>query len=85
MKTKFESIKNEFLTDFETISNSKEFEALRIKYLGKKGIIQGLYGMMRESAPADKPKLGTIPPKELERSWILAYPVVNRQLAESIR
>jgi phenylalanyl-tRNA synthetase alpha chain len=58
MKTKFESIKNEFLTDFETISNSKEFEALRIKYLGKKGIIQGLYGMMRESAPADKPKLG---------------------------
>jgi phenylalanyl-tRNA synthetase alpha chain len=58
MKNQFETIKKEFLSDFEKTSNTQEFESLRIKYLGKKGIIQGLYGMMREVSPKEKPRLG---------------------------
>ena len=58
MKTKFETIKSDFLADLKVISNVKDFEALRVKYLGKKGIIQGLYSMMRDVPPVEKPKWG---------------------------
>jgi phenylalanyl-tRNA synthetase alpha chain len=39
---KFESIRAEFLKEIEAISQSKELEALRVKYTGSKGVVTAL-------------------------------------------
>jgi len=36
----------------------KEIEALKIKYLGKKGLMANLMQGLREVAPQEKPELG---------------------------
>jgi phenylalanyl-tRNA synthetase alpha chain len=58
MKDKFEKIKQEFIQEFKAVKNAQQFEALRVKYLSKKGIVQGLFGLMREASPQEKPLLG---------------------------
>ena len=58
MTTKISQIKETFLSEIEKIKNILEFEAVRVKYLGKKGIIQELYTQMRNLSPDERPRLG---------------------------
>ncbi len=43
-----------------TASTAAEAEALRVKYLGKKGPVQALFARFREVAPADKKEMGQL-------------------------
>ena len=36
------------------------FEALRVKYLGRKGLVQGLFKQMKDIAPEDRPQFGKL-------------------------
>jgi phenylalanyl-tRNA synthetase alpha chain len=58
MKNKIGNIKNEFLRNLQSITDPGEFEALRVKYLGRKGIIQELYSHLKNASAEERPLLG---------------------------
>ena len=57
---KIKQIRDEFIQDLQNIQNSQEFEAIRVKYLGRKGFIQTLYSDLREINAADRPRTGKV-------------------------
>ncbi|MBP9853875.1 MAG: phenylalanine--tRNA ligase subunit alpha [Candidatus Omnitrophica bacterium] len=54
----FEKIKLEINNDVKLISNEQEFETFRIKYLGKKGLIQEIYASLAQASSEEKPLIG---------------------------
>ncbi len=46
--------------ELEQISEHKQIEALKLKYLGRKGAITQLMKSLKEASPADRPKLGKL-------------------------
>lgn len=54
----FERIKFELRNDARTLTTDQELEAFRIKYLGKKGIIQEIYASLATASKEEKPALG---------------------------
>jgi phenylalanyl-tRNA synthetase alpha chain len=60
MEMKINQIRDEFIRDLQNIRNSQEFEAIRVKYLGRKGSIQTLYSNLREINAADRPQIGKV-------------------------
>ena len=54
----FESIKKAFEAELASISSAGELENLRIKYLGRKGIIAQLFEDLKSAAPQERPRLG---------------------------
>ena len=58
MENKINQIKAEFIQDLGNIRNKQDFEAIRVKYLGRKGFIQALYASLREVDTADRPQVG---------------------------
>jgi phenylalanyl-tRNA synthetase alpha chain len=68
MKNKIGNIKNEFHGDLEKVNDSQDLETLRVKYLGRKGIIQELYAHLKNASAEERPLLG----KEINdlRSWV---------------
>lgn len=53
-----EAIKAEIQTDLGLSSNVKEIEALKIKYLGKKGRVQGLMPLLKDATADERPIFG---------------------------
>lgn len=51
-------IQKELETDLEAVTSAKEVELLRVKYLGKKGSIQGLMSLLRTCTPEERPQIG---------------------------
>ena len=53
---------NKFRHDFDfrlnSVANPKQLEQIRIDFLGKKGLLQGLMKDLRNASPEEKPKLG---------------------------
>ena len=53
---------NKFRHDFDfrlsSVSDPKQLEQIRIDFLGKKGLLQGLMKDLRNASPEEKPKLG---------------------------
>lgn len=60
MKEKAEEIKKQFLIDFKTIENQKTLEDLRIKYIGRKGLITSLFKELGQIEPAKRPQAGKV-------------------------
>jgi len=58
MKKNIESIRSDFLEKVNQVKSAQEFEALRIKFLGRKGFIQELFSSMPNINPKDRPKFG---------------------------
>ena len=58
MENKINQIRAEFIQDLGTIRNKQDFETIRVKYLGRKGLIQALYASLREVEAADRPQVG---------------------------
>ena len=58
MDSKIETINAAFNSDLQNISNSSELEQLKVKYLGRKGPVQGLMQELKHLPSADKPKFG---------------------------
>lgn len=58
MEKKIKDLRQQFKHDLGQVSHSKEIEELKIKYLGKKGPVQGLMTFLRDVSPEDRPKCG---------------------------
>jgi phenylalanyl-tRNA synthetase alpha chain len=58
LKAKVDALLQEIATT--TISNAEELEQYRIKYLGTKGIIKDIFGMMKDVPEPDKKAAGQI-------------------------
>ncbi len=54
----FDKIERDFREDLGRASHAKDVEALKVKYLGKKGAVQSLMTSLREAAADDRPLLG---------------------------
>jgi phenylalanyl-tRNA synthetase alpha chain len=54
------SLKKAFQEDLQGVKQSKDIEALKVKYLGKKGPVQGLMVNLRNVDPEKRPAVGKI-------------------------
>lgn len=52
------SLKTAAQADLQTCDSTKEIDALKIKYLGKKGAVQELMTALKDAPSAERPKLG---------------------------
>ncbi len=53
-------IQNALDQDLKAVTSAKEVELLRVKYLGKKGSIQGLMSLLRTCTPEERPQIGKL-------------------------
>ena len=60
MKEKLESIKKEFDAEIEVVKNLNEAENLRVKFLGKKGLITLVMPMLRDVPNDQKREMGML-------------------------
>lgn len=60
MKEKLEQIKKEALAALEKTADKQELEALRVKYLGKKGELTAVLKQMGKLSPEERPVMGQL-------------------------
>ncbi len=61
LKEKIESGKNDFLTDVDNFhTQSKDIEQIRLKYLGRNGVIADLFKNLDTASKEDRPKYGQL-------------------------
>lgn len=61
LKEKIESVKNDFLTDVDYFhTQSKDIEQIRLKYLGRNGVIADLFKNLDTASKEDRPKYGQL-------------------------
>jgi phenylalanyl-tRNA synthetase alpha chain len=53
-----EQLKHAFQEEMDQAKKAADLEALRVKYLGKKGPVQGLMKELKDIAPEDRPQFG---------------------------
>ncbi|MEJ2634148.1 MAG: phenylalanine--tRNA ligase subunit alpha [Calditrichia bacterium] len=58
MEDKTSKIRQDFLKDLETVKKADDFENIRVKYLGKKGLVQDLFKQMKDIEPSERPQFG---------------------------
>lgn len=58
MHTSIQSIHTEFIADIANATTTSAIEALKVKYLGKKGPIQNLMKFLKDVTPEERPSFG---------------------------
>lgn len=58
MEQTISDIRQQFLQDMGVVRTLADLEVLKIKYLGKKGLVQQLMNYLKDSPPGDRPALG---------------------------
>lgn len=58
MKEKVASLREQFKSDLKSVKDLKDVEALKIRYLGKKGPIQDLMSALRDCSVEERPHFG---------------------------
>lgn len=58
MHTSIQAIRDEFIADLKRVTTTDEIEALKVKYLGKKGPIQNLMKFLKDVPPEQRPAFG---------------------------
>ena len=58
MKEKIAQLHSDFIHELASAKTEGELELLKVKYLGKKGPVQGLMPFLREATQAERPHLG---------------------------
>ncbi len=58
MLDKIEQTRQQVLAEIEQVKTSQDFEAFRIKFLARKGLIAELFDSLKSAAPQDRPALG---------------------------
>lgn len=58
MEERIVEIRNTFEKELQGITDTKQVEALKVKYLGKKGIVAEQMNFLREVAGSDRPRFG---------------------------
>ena len=60
LKDSIKSVKNDFLTDFATVSDSSDADLLKQKYLGRNGLVTNLFKQLGQVSKEDKPLFGQL-------------------------
>ena len=60
LKDSIKSVKNDFLTDFATVSVSSDADPLKQKYLGRNGLVTNLFKQLGQVSKEDKPLFGQL-------------------------
>ena len=60
LKDSIKSVKNDFLTDFDTVSGSSDADPLKQKYLGRNGLVTNLFKQLGQVSKEDKPLFGQL-------------------------
>ncbi len=60
MKTQLEAIKNQAISAINDAKDQSEIEALRVKYLGKKGELTAILKQMGSLSPEERPVMGQL-------------------------
>ena len=60
MKEKVESIKSELAKDLENVNTTQEVGNLKVKYLGKKGLVTELTSNMKDLSIEEKKEVGRL-------------------------
>ena len=60
LATKIEEIRARWAEESGRISSPEELEEIRIRYLGRKGLITGLFATLRELPPAERAEVGRL-------------------------
>ncbi|MFI5334509.1 MAG: phenylalanine--tRNA ligase subunit alpha, partial [Chlamydiales bacterium] len=60
MEEQVDSLRHAFQGDLKRVKDSRDVEQLKIKYLGKKGAVQGLMENLRHSSKEERPRLGKL-------------------------
>ena len=60
MKEQLEAIRKQALTDFAAAGDAAGLDALRVKYLGKKGELTALLKQMGKLSPEERPVMGQL-------------------------
>lgn len=60
LKDSIKSVKNDFLTDFATVSDSSDADPLKQKYLGRNGLVTNLFKQLGQVSKEDKPLFGQL-------------------------
>ena len=60
MKQQLEKIRQEALAALDAATDAQELEALRVKYLGKKGELTAVLKMMGKLSPEERPVMGQV-------------------------
>lgn len=60
MQTIIDNLQKQFSSELHAAQSTKDIEALKVKYLGRKGPIQDLMRMLKEASPDQRPHLGKI-------------------------
>lgn len=58
LSDKIKQLRHEFLFELKAASSSKDFENIKVKYLGKKGPVQALMIELKNCSPEERPSLG---------------------------
>ncbi len=58
MLQKIDEIREQFQSELKAVSNNEELEALRIRFLGRKGSIASAFSLMQEVPAEQRPKFG---------------------------
>ena len=58
MINKIDETRKSFDEDLKRVDNSASLEELRIKYLGRKGLVSQLFESLKDVSKEDKPKVG---------------------------
>lgn len=58
LKDELDRLKYDFLSELERVETSDQLEALRVKYMGKKGLLTSLLKSLGDLAPEDRPAAG---------------------------
>lgn len=58
MSSSFEQLRNAFESEIKKVKSSAELEAIKVKYLGKKGPVQELMKELKSIAPDERPAFG---------------------------
>jgi phenylalanyl-tRNA synthetase alpha chain len=78
-----QSLRNEFETEVTAIKSTADIEALRVKYLGKKGPVQQLMQLLKDTPPEQRPELckviNELKEEIASRLDILAFEVIQSE------
>ena len=69
MKEQLEIIRREALSALEQAADSQALEALRVKYLGKKGELTAVLKQMGKLSPEERPVMGQVAGQTSKKSW----------------
>ena len=58
MNSKILEVKNQFLEELKSSENTQDLEAIRVKYLGKKGLVTELMKEMKDLSVEEKKSFG---------------------------